>query len=136
MDLVATVQDPTPARTRRRGQTPNGLGIDRAQAGGPWLRIQLWSYNYDPEPTGIGPVSKTLAEGLLARGHEVVVVAAHPHYPSPAWGKRARPYRERRGGIRVIRLPLWIGRETARERYRQELDLWPPSTGMPDAAGD
>jgi len=87
------------------------------------LRIQLWTYNYDPEPTGIGPVSKTLAEGLLDRGHEVLVVAAHPHYPTPAWGKRLRPYRERRNGVLVLRLPLWIGRETARERYRQELSF-------------
>jgi colanic acid biosynthesis glycosyl transferase WcaI len=87
------------------------------------VRIQLWSYNYDPEPTGIGPVSRTLAEGLHGRGHEVVVVAAHPHYPEPRWGKRMRPYRERRNGISVIRLPLWVGRETAAERYRQELSF-------------
>jgi colanic acid biosynthesis glycosyl transferase WcaI len=87
------------------------------------LRIQLWSYNYDPEPTGIGPVSRTLAEGLRDRGHHVVVVAAHPHYPEAVWGRRARPYRERRNGIHVIRLPLWIGRQTAVERYRQELSF-------------
>ncbi len=31
------------------------------------LHVQLWSYNYDPEPTGIGPVSKVLAEGLRSR---------------------------------------------------------------------
>lgn len=87
------------------------------------LRSQLWSYNYDPEPTGIGPISKVLAEGLRDLGHELHVVAAHPHYPSPQWGRRLRPYRERRGGIPVLRLPLWIGRETAAERYRQELSF-------------
>jgi colanic acid biosynthesis glycosyl transferase WcaI len=87
------------------------------------LRVQLWSYNYDPEPTGIGPISKVLAEGLRDLGHELHVVAAHPHYPSPQWGRRLRPYRERRGGIPVLRLPLWIGRETAAERYRQELSF-------------
>ena len=87
------------------------------------MRVQLWSYNYDPEPTGIGPVSKTLAAGLRDRGHEVTVVAAHPHYPAPEWGQRIRPYQERRGGIRVVRLPLWIGRKTAKERYRQELSF-------------
>jgi colanic acid biosynthesis glycosyl transferase WcaI len=87
------------------------------------MRVQLWSYNYHPEPTGIGPVSRAWAEGLLERGHDVEVVAAHPHYPEPMWGRRLRPYREVRNGIPVLRLPLWIGRETATERYRQELSF-------------
>ena len=85
------------------------------------LRIQLWSYNYDPEPTGIGIVSTVWAKGLRDRGHHVEVVAAHPHYPEPQWGTRLLPYREVRDGIDVLRLPLWIGRETAAARYRQEL---------------
>lgn len=87
------------------------------------MRIQLWSYNYDPEPTGIGPVSRVWAEGLRDRGHNVEVVAAHPHYPEPVWGSRVLPYREVRDGIPVLRLPLWIGRDTAVERYRQELSF-------------
>jgi colanic acid biosynthesis glycosyl transferase WcaI len=87
------------------------------------LKIQLWSYNYDPEPTGIGPVSRVWAEGLRDRGHLVEVVAAHPHYPEPVWGSKVLPYREVRNGIPVLRLPLWIGRETAIERYRQELSF-------------
>ena len=37
------------------------------------------------------------------------------------WGKRTMPYRELRDGVRVLRLPLWIGRDSAAERYRQEL---------------
>jgi colanic acid biosynthesis glycosyl transferase WcaI len=85
------------------------------------LRIQLWSYNFDPEPTGIGIVSTVWARGLRDRGHHVEVVAAHPHYPEPRWGTRVMPYREVRDGISVLRLPLWIGRATAAERYRQEL---------------
>ncbi len=87
------------------------------------MNVQLWSYNYDPEPTGIGPVSRTWAEGLRDRGHQVEVVAAHPHYPEPVWGSRMLPYRETRNGIPVLRLPLWIGRDTAVERYRQELSF-------------
>ena len=63
------------------------------------VRIQLWSYNYDPEPSGIGPVSTVLARGLRERGHELSIVAAHPHYPEPRWGSRRLPYRERRDGI-------------------------------------
>lgn len=102
------------------------------------MHVQLWSYNYDPEPTGIGPVSTVLAEGLRDRGHRVDVVAAHPHYPVARWGSRKVPYREDRRGISVLRLPLWVGRSTARERYRQELTFMAsqfaalPALGRPD----
>lgn len=85
------------------------------------LRVQLWSYNYAPEPTGIAPVSATLAEALHDRGHRVEVVSAHPHYPEPVWGARRLPYRESRNGIAVLRLPLWVGRATTGQRIRQEL---------------
>jgi colanic acid biosynthesis glycosyl transferase WcaI len=60
---------------------------------------------------------------MRERGHEVEVVAAHPHYPEPIWGAKMLPYREVRNGIPVLRLPLWIGRDTAVERYRQELSF-------------
>ena len=117
-----TAQSPTPTPTE--GHEP--------------LRVQLWSYNYDPEPTGIGPVSRVAAEGLRDRGHWVEVVAAHPHYPEPIWGARRLPYREVRNGIPVLRLPLWVGRATTAERYRQELTYMAsqfaalPVLGRPD----
>ena len=84
------------------------------------MKIQLWSYNYDPEPTGIAPLSRVWVHAMRERGHEVDVVAAHPHYPEPVWGVRRRPYRELRDGVPVTRLPLWIGRATATQRMRQE----------------
>jgi colanic acid biosynthesis glycosyl transferase WcaI len=90
-------------------------------AGG--LHVQLWSYNYDPEPMGIGPVSTVWAKALRDLGHDIHVVAAHPHYPEPVWGRRARPYREVRDGIPVLRLPLMIGRASTAQRYRQELSF-------------
>ena len=90
------------------------------------MRIQLWSYNYDPEPTGIGPLAGVLARGLAGRGHDVEVVSAHPHYPKPVWGTRLVPYRENRDGIPVIRLPIWPGRDTAISRVRQELSFTLP----------
>lgn len=102
------------------------------------LRIQLWSYNYDPEPMGIGPVSTVWARGMQARGHDVEVIAAHPHYPAALWGRRLLPYREQREGIRVRRLPLWTGRDTPAERVRQEasyaaaLTAALPSLATPD----
>jgi colanic acid biosynthesis glycosyl transferase WcaI len=87
------------------------------------VKVQIWSFHYHPEPTGIGPVTRVLAEGLLERGHRVSVVAAHSHYPEPLWGRRILPYREVQGEIPVLRLPLWIGRRTAFERYRQEFSF-------------
>lgn len=84
------------------------------------MRIQLWSYNYDPEPSGIAPLSGVWARAMQARGHEVEVVAAHPHYPEPQWGRCLKPYREVRDGVRVLRLPLWVGRGSAGQRMRQE----------------
>ena len=86
-------------------------------------RLQLWSYNYSPEPTGIAPVSAVWARALRDRGHEVEVVTAFPHYPEPVWEHPSRPYRERIDGIPVMRLPLWVGRANAAERIRQELSF-------------
>lgn len=87
------------------------------------MRVQLWSYFYDPEPQGIAPLSTVIAKELQARGHDVLVVAAHPHYPEPAWGAVKRPYRERRDGVPILRLPLWIGRSTTLARIREELSF-------------
>jgi colanic acid biosynthesis glycosyl transferase WcaI len=94
------------------------------------VRVQIWSYNYDPEPQGIGPLSTILAQGLQARGHEVVVVAAHPHYPEPRWGSRLWPYWNRTDGIPILRLPLWIGRGTPLARVRQELTFTAAQTAV------
>ncbi len=84
------------------------------------MYIQLWSYNYDPEPTGIAPLAGVWARAMRDRGHRLEVVCAHPHYPEPAWGVRLLPYREQRDGISVLRLPIWVGRASAAQRVRQE----------------
>jgi colanic acid biosynthesis glycosyl transferase WcaI len=85
------------------------------------MRVQLWSYNYAPEVTGIAPVSEVWAQAMKALGHEVEVIAAFPHYPEPIWEHPRRPYREVRDGIAVTRLPLWAGRGSTAQRIRQEL---------------
>jgi colanic acid biosynthesis glycosyl transferase WcaI len=106
-------------------------------------RVQLWSANFAPEPTGIAPVSTVLADELSRRGWEVDVVANHPHYPDPRWGTSRWPYRQRRGDVRLLRLPLLIGRETSKQRLLQEMSivlsymaatpiLGPPFLGKPD----
>ena len=68
----------------RWGRSREGAGPTSSSAA--WsrpaaLKVQIWSYQYAPEPTGIGPVSRTLALGLRDLGHDVDVVAGHPHYP-------------------------------------------------------
>ena len=87
------------------------------------LHIQLWSYNYAPEPTGIGPVSTAWAGAMRDRGHRIEIVAAHPHYPEASWGRSFKPYRENRDGIDILRLPLWFGRSSPMARIRQELSF-------------
>ncbi|HTU14857.1 MAG TPA: glycosyltransferase family 4 protein [Solirubrobacterales bacterium] len=102
------------------------------------MHVQLWSYNYDPEPLGIGPVSTVWAKAMKERGHEIEIVAAHPHYPKPEWGMKLKPYREVRDGIPVTRLPLLIGRDTRRRRLLQEISFMAAQTaavpflGRPD----
>jgi putative colanic acid biosynthesis glycosyltransferase WcaI len=102
------------------------------------MRIQLWSYNFAPEAIGIGPVSAEWVRGMSRRGHEVEVVAAHPHYPTGEWGLRRTPYRQRFGDCSILRLPLWVGRDSARARVRQEgtytaaLSAALPFLGRPD----
>jgi putative colanic acid biosynthesis glycosyltransferase WcaI len=102
------------------------------------MKLQLWSYNYAPEPLGIGPVSRAWALAMSDRGHEVEVIAAHPHYPEPRWGRKALPYREVRDGIAVTRLPLIAGRSSVAQRMIQELSfvasqsLAIPALGTPD----
>lgn len=102
------------------------------------MRIQLWSCNYDPEPMGIAPLSAIWARTMMERGHEVEVVAAHPHYPQPDWGRKILPRREVRDGITVIRLPLVIGRKLKSQRMIQETSFMVSQTialpflGRPD----
>jgi colanic acid biosynthesis glycosyl transferase WcaI len=68
----------------------------------------------------MGPIAARWAEAMCARGHQVEVVTAHPHYPGPLWGRRVRPYRETRDGIPILRLPLVIGHRTTGERIMEE----------------
>jgi colanic acid biosynthesis glycosyl transferase WcaI len=100
----------------------NGLPGPGARMPG-LMRVQLWSSNFAPEPTGIAPVSTVLADALLDRGWEVDVVANHPHYPDPRWGNRRWPYRQRRGDMKLLRLPLLVGRESSKQRLLQEMSI-------------
>src|SRR5215210_5967990 len=85
------------------------------------MRLQLWTWNYTPEPTAMGPIAAAWARAMRDRGHELEVITAHPHYPDSLWKQRIRPYQERRDGISVLRVPLWIGHGTTSQRVREEL---------------
>jgi len=85
------------------------------------MRIQLWSYYLSPEPQGVAPLSHRIARELQLQGHNVLAISGHPHYPQPAWGSRKWPYQGVYDGVPVLRLPLWIGRESGAQRIREEL---------------
>ena len=75
------------------------------------MKILIHEILYAPEPTSTGKYTGEMGEWLAARGHDVRVVAAPPHYP--AWrvekGYSARAYRrERVVGTDVWRCPVWI----------------------------
>ena len=76
------------------------------------MNILLISMNFAPELTGIGKYSGEMADGLVARGHDVRVVCAPPYYPT--WrlqgGCSGRQYsvERRRPGLTIYRCPIWI----------------------------
>jgi colanic acid biosynthesis glycosyl transferase WcaI len=83
------------------------------------VRIVILGVNYAPEPTGIAPYTTGIAAGLTKRGHEVLVLTGHPHYPywrriDHSVGLRSEETME---GVRIRRLkhPVpqrhsWAGR--------------------------
>lgn len=77
------------------------------------MRIIIAGINYAPEPTGIGRYTGEMGSWLAARGHDVTVIAAPPHYP--AW-KLPRSYRGRGfvretiDGVTVLRTPVILPR--------------------------
>jgi colanic acid biosynthesis glycosyl transferase WcaI len=75
------------------------------------MRILIYSYNYHPEPIGIAPLMTELAEGLVARGHEVRVITGMPNYPErkiyPEY--QGKIYcTEERNGVIIQRSCVWV----------------------------
>ncbi|HEY2991255.1 MAG TPA: glycosyltransferase family 4 protein [Methylomirabilota bacterium] len=73
------------------------------------MRIAVVTLLYGPDGGPSAPLYRELCESLAARGHDVTVLAAVPHYPTGrvagAWRSAARRA-ELVGGVRVIRLPV------------------------------
>jgi colanic acid biosynthesis glycosyl transferase WcaI len=79
------------------------------------MKLLLSSLNFSPELTGIGKYSGEMAQALVERGHEVVVVCAPPYYPhwKVAPGYSSAQYKVERPHPRltIIRCPLWVPRQ-------------------------
>jgi len=78
------------------------------------MRILIYGLNYSPELTGIGKFTGEMAKWLSDKGHDVRIVTAPPYYP--AWrvsiSYKTWVYRkERLGGVKVWRCPLWVPRQ-------------------------
>ncbi len=75
------------------------------------MRVVVIGVNYPPEVAGIAPQTAALCRHLAARGDNVLMLTARPHYP--AWrvscGYRGQRFiRETLERVRVLRLPSYI----------------------------
>lgn len=77
------------------------------------LKILVLGLNYAPETTGIAPYTTGLARYLSRRGHDVAVVAGHPHYPEwrlhPGFEKPRPATRD--DGVLLLRVPHPVPRD-------------------------
>lgn len=81
-------------------------------------KILLISYNYSPEPTGIGKYNGEMIQWLAKNGASCTVITAYPYYP---FWKVQEPYRKNRfwyktdeqhfpsgGSIKIYRCPIYV----------------------------
>ena len=78
------------------------------------MKIILLSMNFAPELTGIGKYSGEMADELVRRGHEVIVVCAPPYYPkwnlAGGYSNGAYTREQPKPGLTVLRCPVWLPR--------------------------
>lgn len=76
--------------------------------------VLIVGLNYAPEPVGIGPYTRDLAEALHQRGPQVRVICGQPYYPQwriyPGFARRGRT-RAMENGVKVIRCPHYVPRQ-------------------------
>lgn len=75
------------------------------------MRVVVIGINYPPEVAGIAPQTAALCRHLAARGDDVCMLTAKPHYP--AWRvfadhRQSGFVRQTLDGVQVIRLPTYI----------------------------
>lgn len=78
------------------------------------LQVLILGINYAPEPVGIGPYTRGLAEGLALAGFAVHVVTATPSYPQwksfPGYSGR-RWVSSMENGVFITRCPVYVPAE-------------------------
>ena len=75
------------------------------------MRVVVIGINYPPEVAGIAPHTAALCRHLAARGDEVYLVTAKPHYPAWRVSAEHRQFgfpRRTLDGVQVIRVPSYI----------------------------
>lgn len=76
--------------------------------------VLIVGLNYAPEPVGIGPYTRDLAEALHQRGAQVRVICGQPYYPQwriyPGFARRGWT-RGMENGVKVIRCPHYVPRQ-------------------------
>ncbi|MET7969974.1 glycosyltransferase family 4 protein [Micromonospora sp. NPDC005305] len=90
------------------------------------MRVTILGGHYAPEPTGNGPYTAGLANGLVARRHDVRVITTHPDYPE--WrvteGSGGWSVSDEVDGVRVQRLAHYVpARPIGGRRLLSELSL-------------
>ncbi|EKE74342.1 WcaI family glycosyltransferase [Celeribacter baekdonensis] len=103
------------------------------------VKIQILGLNYAPEKIGIAVYSTGLADEFSARGHDVVVVCAHPYYPQWKLGEGWPQFRYRTimtdSGAKVIHCPLYVPQiPTAKSRMIHYASF--ALTALPRLLGD
>lgn len=85
------------------------------------MRVVVIGINYPPEVAGIAPQTAALCRHLAARGDDVYMLTAKPHYP--AW--RVFPDHRQPGfirqtlrGVRVVRVPSYVPANPASFTHR------------------
>lgn len=103
-------------------------------------RVLTLGLNYPPEPTGISPYTGAMAASLAARGDQIRVISAHPHYPqweiADGYGQWSRSDDER--GVRLTRVLHYVpSRPSGLRRALSELTFGVRAAtqrwGKPDA---
>ena len=74
------------------------------------MRLLIISAYFWPESTGTSPYITAMARHLSKAGHQVDVIAAHPHYPAWRPLRSRRVLREELDGIVVRRRPHYVPR--------------------------
>src|SRR6478672_8944330 len=83
------------------------------------MRVLLIHRHFWPDTPAFASILRLLGEGLVEQGHEVDVVTAQPSYTG-ASRLGEQPRRERLGGMRVERVPLF--RESRKDLRRRALN--------------